>query len=219
LDRVVYIVPFDVNAVSNARNWTDLRDMKGCMTYGNQHLSNQAIVKNVRWSGDGTKIAADTLSVDAGKRVDLILVIDVSKCDSNITSWLDNFPGGRFNMAGFSANPVIPFFSWDGQSLFLLNSKIRYQSGYLYAYNFGTKVAAVAISPIKPSCCYQSAVWSPDGSQIMFAYQSIDGGKLQLYLIPYGTLGTGATYEPFELPDTMFTKLGALVEIAMRRAK
>jgi len=122
-------------------------------------------------------------------------------------------------MTGFNTNPVIPFFSWDGQSLFLLNSKVRFQAGYLYAYNFSTKVAADAISPIKPSCCYQSAVWSPDGSQIMFAYQSIDGGKLQLYLIPYGTLDTGATYEPFELPDTMFTKPGAAVEIAMRRAK
>lgn len=216
LDRVLYVVPFDLTALANARNWTYLRDMKGCFTYGNLH--NQSIIKSVRWSADDKKIAADTISVSNGSRVDLIVVFDISKCDSNVSGWLDTFPGSRFSMAGYDKDPVIPFFDWDGQSLFLLNSIFRFKTGYLYAYNYDTKRPADALSPLK-SCCYESAVWSPDGSFIMFAYQDIDGGRKQLYYVPYGTVGTGATYQPLNLPDNFFSKPADNVEIALRSAR
>jgi serine/threonine protein kinase len=222
LDRVLYVVPFDLEALAKVRNWTNLRDMPGrCLSYGSgiSSQSNQPLVKNVRWSADGTLIAANALALAQNlQRVDLILVFDISKCDSNISSWLDIFPGSRFTMVGFEKTPVIPFFSWDGQSLFLLNTSVRMKAGLLYGYNFEKKQGA----PLTPltTCCYQSPVWSTDGSQIMFAYQDIDhAGKVELYMVPYGTLGTGATYEPFDLPDGLFTKVAAAVEIALRRAK
>jgi serine/threonine protein kinase len=220
LDRVLYVVEFDVVKLSAARNWTYLRDMNGCLTYGSDHQYGQPIIKQVRWSGDGTKIAANTVGVTQTlTRQDLIIVFDISKCNGNIASWLDNFPGNRFEMAGFAQKPVIPYFSWDGQSLFLLNSMFRYSAGYLYSYNYDTKAPAVAITPFK-FCCYQGATWSPDGSYMMFAYQDVDAaGKPALYLAPYGTLGTGATYDPFPLPDTLFSKPGTNIEVAFRRAK
>ena len=118
LDRVLYIVPFELEALAKVRNWTNLRDMPGrCLSYGSgiSSESSQPLVKNVRWSGDGERIAANTFAVTQTlQRVDLILVFDVFKCDSSIISWLDNFPGSRFSMVGFEKTPVIPFFSWDG---------------------------------------------------------------------------------------------------------
>jgi hypothetical protein len=54
----------------------------------------------------------------------------------------------------------------------------------------------------------------------MFAYQDIDaGGSPKLYLVPYGTLGTGASYEPFPLPAQLFSKPGTNIEIAFRKAR
>ncbi len=222
LDRVLYIVPFNLDALAAARNWTNLRDMPGrCLSYGSgiSSQSNQPLIKSVRWSGDGTKIAANTLALTQTlQRVDLILVFDVSRCDSNISSWLDNFPGSRFTMSGFQANPVIPFFSWDGQALFLLNTSVRLKAGYLYGYNFEKKQGAELI-PLT-ACCYQSPVWSPDGSHIMFAYQDIDhAGGIDLDLIPSGTIDTGASYESFDLPEGLFVKPAAAIEIALRKAK
>jgi len=222
LDRVLFVVPFDLKAISAAHNWTNLRDMPDkCVQYGAGIVNevNQPLVKNVRWSADSKKIAADTLAVSASlTRVDLILVFDISKCDGTISGWLDNFPGSRFTMSGFNTTPIIPFFSWDGQSLFLLNTSVRLKAGFLYGYNIDKKQGA-AIKPLNV-CCYQSPVWSSDGTRIMFAYQDIDhAGPVELYMIPYGAVGTGATYEPFELPDGMFTKPAAPIEIALRKAK
>ncbi len=172
LDRVLYVVKFDVVRLSAARNWTYLRDMNGCLIYGSDHQYGQPMIKQVRWSADGKRIAANTVGVTKTlTRQDLILVFDISKCDGNVASWLDNFPGNRFEMAGFTQKPVIPFFSWDGQSLFLLNSMFRYNSGYLYSYNYETKAPAVPINPFK-FCCYQGAAWSPDGS---FIYVCLPG--------------------------------------------
>jgi len=216
LNHVLYVVPFDLQKLSAARNWTQLQAMNGCFTYGNLH--NQPIIKAVRWSGDAKDLAADTLSVGATGRVDLVLVFDISKCDSNVSSWLDSFPRAPFVPNGYTKNPVIPHFAWDGQSLFLFNSIFRFEWGYLYAYNFDSKKPGDLLTPLK-SCCYTAATWSPDGSYMAFAYQDIDGGNIQMYYIPYGSLGTGASYTPLTLPDGLFKRLGGRIEIALRPGK
>ena len=221
LDRVLFVVPFDLKALSTARYWTSLRDMPGkCIQYGGGIINqaNQPLPKIVRWSADGKMIAADVIALNKDlKREDLIIVFNV-KCGSDVAAWRDNFPGSRFIMSGYNTTPVIPFFSWDGRSLFLLNTSVRLKAGMLYGYNFDKQQGAV-LKPLT-ACCYQSPVWSADGSQIMFAYQDIDhGGSVDLYLIPYGTLDTGVTYEPFELPKGMFSKPADAIEIALRKAK
>jgi hypothetical protein len=216
LARVLYVVPFDTKAISAARNWTQLRDMKGCFTYGNLH--GQPAIKYVRWSSDGKQLAADALTMSATGRVDSVLVFDISKCDSNVSTFLDNIPGSRFTMTGYNKNPVIPSFDWDGQSLILLNSVFRFDFGYLYAYNIETKRPADLLSPLK-SCCYTSATWSPDGSYLMFAYQDIDGSGTQIYYIPYGTLSTGATYQPLSIPEGFFKRPADQIEFALRSTK
>lgn len=213
LNRVLYVVPFNLGKLSKARTWVQLQDMGSCLTYGD--LPNQAPTKSVRWSNDGKQIAVDTLSPSGGIRVDLILVFDISTCNSVTPKLLDNFPGSRFEMTGYAKNPVIPSFDWDGGSLFLLNSIFRYQFGYLYVYNTETKRTADLLDPLGTSCCYSDGRWSPDGSYIFFAYQAI-GGNTQLYYIPYGSIGTGAQYTSFALPADILSKPGDHPDAVLR---
>jgi len=216
LNRVLYVVPFDMDKISKARTWVDLQGMGGCFTYGNS--PGQAPAQNVRWSNDASEIAINALGVSGGERIDLIMVYDISTCNSVTPKLLDNFPGARFEMSGYANNPVIPSFDWDGQSLFLLNSIFRYQFGYLYAYNIDTKRAADLVDPLGTSCCYGDARWSPDGSYIFFAYQAI-GSNTQLYYLPYGSLGTGVQYTPFDLPADILSKPGDHPDGALRPVK
>jgi serine/threonine protein kinase len=219
LNRVTYVVPFDLTALSTARTWVQLQNMNGCFTYGNQ--TNEAPTKSVRWSGDGKKLAIKTISVEGGKRVDLIRLFDISRCDSSSPYAIDNFPGDRFTMTGYSSNPVITSFAWDGQTLFVLNVNFRYELGYMAGYNTDTRKGE-ALDPMHTSCCYSEGRFSPDGSYLFFAYQNINAPattQLQLYYVPYGTIGTGVTYTPIELPETLFVQLSDHLDAALRPVK
>jgi Tol biopolymer transport system component len=216
LDRVLFVVPFDIPLISKAGTWLQLRDMQGCFTYGK--LPNQAPPKAVRWSNDGNRIAVNTLSVEGGQRVDLVRIFDVSNCNSSAPQERGSFPGSRFTMTGFSANPVIPSFDWDGKTLFVLNSKYRYELGYLYAYNTET-LQGKPLDPLKTSCCYSTARFSPDGNFLFFAYQNLNDGqnaKTQLYYISYGTIGSGANNNPLLLPDGFFTNPSDHLDATLR---
>ena len=218
LNRVLYVVPFDLTAISKARIWPQLQDMKGCFTYNSD--SKQAPPKGVRWSNDGTKIAVNTLSVDAGRQVDLIRIFDISTCPSTVPQALDLFPAARFVMTNYSVNPKIPSFDWDGSTLFVLNSIFRYELGYLYAYNTETKQGQ-NLDPLKTACCYTAARFSPDGSFLLFAYQNPGDGsnaKTQLYYISYGNIGTRATYTPLTLPDGFFSANNDHLDATLRPA-
>jgi serine/threonine protein kinase len=219
LNRVIYVVPFNLNALSSARTWVQLQDMKGCFTYGN--LPNQAPPKSVRWSNDGKKIAVNTNSVDAGRKVDLVRIFDISRCDSTNPQALDNFPANRFSMTGYDPRPVIPSFDWDGETLFVLNSAYRYEFGYLYGYNTET-LRGEALDPLRTYCCYSESRFSPDGSRLLFAYQNINAGanaQTQLYYIPYGSIGTGASYTPLTLPDGFFSNPNDHLDATLRPVK
>ena len=218
LDHIVYIVPFDLATLKNAQTHIQLEDMKGSLIYGGAY---QSPTKNVLWSGDGKKIAVDTLSPSNGKQIDLILVFDISTCTNttpcpprilpgtpqplpgatlvpnSAPPLLDNFPGSRFTMSGYGTgggqSTIIPSFDWDGRSLFLLNSIFRYQFGYLYIYNFEKKQTATLISPMGTACCYTDARWSPDGSYILFAFQDINQGNNARAKLYYISYGTLGT--------------------------
>ena len=218
LNRILYGVPFDLTAISNARTWSQLQNLQGIFTYN--LLQNQAPPKGVRWSNDGTKIAVNTLSVEAGRRVDLISIFDISTFDSTASQAKDSFPAARFAMTGYSARPSIPSFDWDGDTLFVLNSIFRYELGYLYAYNTETK-RGENLDPLKTLCCYTAARFSPDGSFLLFAYQNPNDGpnaKTQLYYISYGSIGTGATYTPLTLPDGFFSAPNDHLDATLRPA-
>ena len=218
LNRDLFVVPFDLTAISNTRTWSQVQNLGGCFTYG--LLPNQDPVKGARWSNDGTRIAVNTVSVDAGRWVDLIRIFDISTCDSSAPYARDNFPAARFTMNNYNARPVIPSFDWDVDTLFVLNSIFRYELGYLYAYNTETK-SGINLDPLNTSCCYTEARFSPDGSFLLFAYQNIKVGenaKTQLYYISYGSIGTGITYIPLTLPEDFFSSLNDHLDATLRPA-
>ena len=204
LNRELYVVPFDLDKLSQARSRTDLAAMNGCLTY------TKLATKGVRWSNDGQKIAVAILGVgDSGLIEEMVRVLDIHRCAAAEPNTVDTFPGPRFTMTGYNNNPTIPAFDWDGATLFLLNSFFRNEGyGYLYSYNLETLKAAV-LDPLGGTCCYRDARWSPDGNYIAFAYQDIrlgTNGPIQLFYIPYGIIGTGASYAPFSLPTDFFQK-------------
>jgi serine/threonine protein kinase len=221
LNRELFVVPFDLAAIGKARNWTQLRDMKGCFTLTGDNPGWVA-VKGVRWSNNGKRLAADVLSVEGSQRVDLIRVFDISKCYSTALHIIDNFPAGRFSITHSGDNRTIPSFDWDGETLFILNSPYRFLLGYMYAYNLDTQRSGT-IDPMQTSCCYSQARWSPDGSYLLFFYQDIAQAAtstgLQLFYVPYGSIGTGATYTPFNLPPELLGDARSESEAALRPAK
>jgi tRNA A-37 threonylcarbamoyl transferase component Bud32 len=220
LNRVLYVVPFDVPAISRARTWTHLQAMKGCFTYNSD--SNEAAPKSVRWSNDGTQIAINTNGLNVSyKPEDVISIFDIHTCPSTPPPARDSFPASRFLITNFSANPKIPSFDWDGDTLFVLNSKVRYELGYLYAYNTVSKHGE-NLDPLKTTCCYTAARFSPNGSSLLFAYQNPNEGQnatTQLYYISYGSIGTGATYSPLPLPEGFFRVPNDHLDAILRPAK
>jgi serine/threonine-protein kinase len=216
LSRELFIVPFDVTTLQNTRSRPDLVNMKGCLTY------TETSVKDARWSADGKQIAILILGVNRGRQQDIVRVLDIQKCGEADPVKVNDFPGAFFTMSGYNDHPSIPDFSWDGTILFLLNS-LKRNDGYgdLYSYNMDTNKAE-QINPIGKNCCYRDARWSPDGHYIIFAYQDILQGaqsQTQIYYIPYGTIGTGATYEPFKFPETFVIGIRDKLQFALRPAK
>jgi Tol biopolymer transport system component len=215
LNRVIYVVPFDLTAISKAHTWIQLRDMKGCYTYNS--AGNLAAPKGVRWSNDGKYLAINTNSVDSGKKVDLIDIFDVSTCKSTTPIALDGFPATRFSMTGYASNGLIPSFDSDGSTLFVLNSKVRYELGYLYSYNTETKHSE-NLDPLQAACCYTAARFSPDGSYLLFIYQNVNNAITRLYYVSYGSIGTGVTYTTLTLPDGFFSNLPDHLDASLRPA-
>jgi tRNA A-37 threonylcarbamoyl transferase component Bud32 len=217
LNRELYVVPFDLEKLSQARSHSDLAAMNGCLTY------TKLATKGVRWSNDGQKIAVLILGVgDNGLIENMVYVLDIHRCSAAEPIRLDIFPASRFSMSGFKNNPVIPSFNWDGLTLFLLNSDYRNDGfGFLYNYNLETYKAAL-LDPLGSTCCYRDTRWSPDGNYIAFAYQDIRLGAsspTQLFYIPYSAIGSGASNTPFSLPSDFFPDPREKPQPALRPAR
>jgi hypothetical protein len=99
----------------------------------------------------------------------------------------------------------------------VLNSKVRYELGYLYSYNTETKHSE-NLDPLQAACCYTAARFSPDGSYLLFIYQNVNNAITQLYYISYGSIGTGVTYTPLTLPDGFFSNLPDHLDVTLRPA-
>lgn len=201
IDNQLYILPNDMNAIRSVSVRDDLTRIAACKDFA-PYLRN--FVKFPRWSADSSLLGMVIMGVASGiGSADTIQVIPIEECTPSPKA-LDNFPPPRFTPEEYIAAPMIPNFGWDGRDLFALATYIRNEGfGNLYVYNMDLKKPGAKINPVNGTCCYRDPVWSPDGSHLLFAYQKYPGGdnSIQLYYIPYGTLGTGETYDPLPLPD------------------
>lgn len=201
LDNQLYIVPYDLEALAEVSIRTDLTEIAECKDFAPYEKN---FVVGARWSNDGTILAANLLAnVGTGQQGNIVQLIPIDRCIPDARA-LDNFPPPRFTMDGYDKNPIIQNYDYDGIYLFALNSNVRNDGfGNLYLYNTELHKANEKVNPIDDTCCYRDPHWSPDGSHLILAYQDYLGGansETLLYIIPFGSIGTGARYEPLQLP-------------------
>jgi hypothetical protein len=222
LNRELYIVPFDREALGQANSNGDLDEMSQCGGVSPYLFSTGTAVpiKLVRWSNDGTKLAATILIPESGILADAIRIIDVADCN-RAPIRLDEFPATRFTIEGYQDTPYIQNFGFNGDTIFALVSYKR-NDGYgdLYVYNSDSHKADVKVNPIDGTCCYRDIEFSPDGSFVAFAYQAFEpGATAELYYIRYATIGTGSIYEPLPLPEGFFSNIKERPQPVLRPAQ
>jgi serine/threonine protein kinase len=211
INHNLFVVPMDREKLDQVRFWDDIRDMATCAALAPFTYSVSGApyyVREVHWSNDQQRISIVVLAAEGGLQVDVVRVLDISQC-VDIFRVIDEFPTTRFTMAGYENNPRILHLGYDGQVLFALTTIVRNEGfGDLYLYNMDVYRAQARVNPIDGHCCYRDPEFSPDGSHLIFAFQDItlgSQGAVELYYIPYGTIGTGLTYTPIALPTGLFT--------------
>jgi hypothetical protein len=207
MDNQLYLVPFDLDGLAKAGTHDSLAALADCPDLAPYQRN---FAKEVNWSKDGKQWAALVLGVlKDGRRGDLIQVFAVDRCIPNPMVQIQ-FPEPHFQYKSYTTNPVIPSIRWDGVALFVFNDNKRNGGfGDLHFFNMQEYRAQISANPIRGRCCYRDASWSPDGSHLVVAFQDIGEGSssvTRLYLIPFGSIGTGTNYEPLPLPEISSAK-------------
>lgn len=211
LNRELFVVPFDVQALAGINRKSQLLALEGCL------FTDEMLVKGALWSDDGGKLALKISLPAGGIRVDAIRVVDITACDPKKLPKLDEFPFGRFDFKS-----EIVSYDWDGDLLFFINSNERNGGfGNLILYNgFTHKFEKPAL--FNGNCCYRDATFSPDGTHVLFAFQDIRLGTespIQLFYIPADSLGADRPLKPLPLPEGFFTRRNDAPMPALRPAR
>ena len=202
LDRQLYLLPFDLEGLSQADRHSKLVAMADCVDLA-PYQRNAAYY--ARWSPDSVRLAVVIMGVlKDGRRGDLVQVIPVDLCIPNPRVAI-HFPEPHFDYPEYSRTPTLQNLAWNGQALFAFHGLSRNEGfGNLHIFNMETYKASLSVNPVRGACCYRDPQWSPDGTYLLFAFQDMLQGSAsttQLYYVPYGSIGTGATFEPLPLPE------------------
>ena len=202
LDRQLYLLPFDLERLSEADTHGKLKSNADCADLA-PYQRNAAYY--ARWSQDSSRLAVVIMGVlQDGRRGDLVQVIPVDRCIANPLIAI-HFPDPHFLYPEYNRTPTLQNLAWNGLALFAFHGLSRNDGfGNLHIFNMETYKANLSVNPVRGQCCYRDPQWSPDGTYLLFAFQDIMEGEAsttQLYYIPYGSIGTGATYEPMPLPE------------------
>jgi hypothetical protein len=194
LDNQLYIIPYDVARLNEVKTRGELAAMATCKDWAPYERN---FVKLAHWSQDGKQLAMVIFGVaeDIGS-ADIVQIISLEECTPS-PKIIDNFPPPRFRPPDYVTSPTIPDFGWDGLNLFSINTFVRNNGfGDLFIYNSELKKARSEINPIDGQCCYRDSRFSPDGNHLFFVFQDTTRGVIRFYIVPYGTIGTGLSYEP-----------------------
>jgi hypothetical protein len=213
IERRLIVIPFDLELLSTAKTVFELQSsQRVCIDYID------VAVKGAQWSADGGELAVLYQSAVGQRLGDTVRIMDVDllRCKAVDPLVLDEFPGKHFSPEGYAALPILPSHAWDGNGRFLYNTFIR-NGGYgeLYLYDMSTTETEL-LDPVNGSCCYRSAVFSPDGTHILFAFQDIGKGsesETELYYLPLD--GSGARL-PLRIPLGFFPNIRENILFALR---
>lgn len=207
LNREMYVVPFDLEQLKNAKYNYDLAEMATCASVAPMKTStgNAVPIKQFRWANDGHRFVILKLANAGGQLVDLIQMFDLQSCSYEPIRE-DEIPSSRFTIENYHKTPYLQNFGYDGQNLLAMVSYTRNDGyGHLYIYNHESYKADEKVNPVAGECCYRDPEFSPDGSYMILVYQPYEIDPItQIYYIPYGTIGTGASYNPLPLPELFF---------------
>jgi tRNA A-37 threonylcarbamoyl transferase component Bud32 len=203
LDGQVYQVPFDLEALSSAYSHDSLSALATCANLA-PYTRNSA--RYVRWSRDSRRWAVVIQVPYKGLRADVVAVFPVDTCFPDAYAAFEvQFPPPHFTFPGYDDNPIFQDLGFDGNAVFAFHGQTRNGGfGDLHLFNLDSFRFSESVNPINNTCCYRDAEFSPDGNYLVFAYQDIGLGQestTKLYYIPFGSIGTGESYEPLPLPD------------------
>jgi len=205
VDRELYIFTYDLGALRQARFRSHLQALATCDHFAPYDRGSAVIVKEVQFSRDGLRVGILRVIPGAtGLLEDVIQIVDISACVEKPDN-LITIPGGgaQFTMPGYTTNPIIPSWDWDGDFLFTINNLVRNDRyGDLFSYNMD-RLAGTQINPIQGHCCYVDARWSPDGRFLLFAFQDIALGANSttvFYYVSFSSIGAGGQPVPMNIP-------------------
>lgn len=215
IGRRLLILPYDLEMLASANTTLELQKSENlCIDYS------EVTVESTRWSSDGKSLAILYRGAvgNLNRIGEAVRVIDVDlmRCEAVDPVLIDEFPGKRFIPDGYTSNPVMPSYDWDGDGRFVFNTYVR-NGGYgeLYLYDMAAQ-AEEHLNPVNGICCYSSAVLSPDGTYLLFAFQDIGRGAESRAQIYYAPLESSETAAPFRLPLGYFTDPRENILFALR---
>ena len=198
------IFSYNLEAISAIRTKAEMDLAQKCISFKD---SSYLPMKAVRWSNSGNQVAIQTSITDLGRKFEQIVVFDVNQC-SRPPVLVDQFPHKRFDelIQGYFQTPVIVDFAWDGDVLFALNTNTVNGFGSLYTYNMSSHKSE-QIDPLNKRCCYRNFRWSPNLEYFFFTFQDQRFGGAPLpFNVIFGTIGTGANFEPIAFGENILTR-------------
>jgi serine/threonine protein kinase len=216
IEHRLIVLPYDPEWLSTVTSAFELQNSSDtCLDYA------EISVKRAQWSADGKSLAILYQSVVGSRIGDTIRImgIDLVRCKDVDPLINDEIPGRQFVPEGYERYPLLPSYDWDGDARVLFNTFIRnVVYGELYLYDISTG-SERKYNPINNVCCYQSAIFSPDGTYLLLVFQDERRGadsQAQLYYISIDQIGTGTTFTAIKLPLRFFPDAREDIEVALR---
>jgi len=194
----LFILPYVIQTLLNIKRQDQLKAAQTCIFY------NAVPTKDILWSHDGKRIAMVIESTNLGRTEEMIRVMDIIACGQALVR-VDEFPGARFTPTGYSNEPAIQSFGWDGDMVFALNIDFRNTYGDMWTYSMSTQ-AGKQLNPVDKQCCYRDFRWSPDGQYLLFAFEDVRYmSEVLLYYIEFGILDTSPNLTPIPFDQGFFS--------------
>jgi serine/threonine protein kinase len=209
------VLPFDLDLLATAKSADELQNSESiCIDYSD------VTVKEAQWSSDGKSLAilyqGAVGNLNRLGEIVRVLDVDLVRCMAVDPLVIDEFPGKHFTTKEYNAEPALPSYDWDGTGRFVFNTFVRNSRyGELYLYDMST-AEEKRINPVDGTCCYSSAVFSPDGTYILFAFQDIAEGFESRTRVFYIPVDAGGPITPFNLPLGFFTNPRENIQFALR---